>query len=101
MTGEVAEAVEHGGSAAAYELLFEWRGALFRVRLARLRLTASPLTSPAPPRSGPQLPLAAAAATALTFLGVAAFAAGAVLILWPLWAAGLVLVAGGVLAYRP
>ena len=46
-------------------------------------------------------PAAAAAATALTFLGVAAFVAGAVLILWPLWAVGLGLVAGGYLAYRP
>src|SRR2546427_352502 len=43
----------------------------------------------------------AAAATALTFLGVTAFAAGAVLLLWPIWAIGLALVAGGLLVYRP
>jgi hypothetical protein len=97
-TGDVAEAIELGGSTAAHDLLFEWRGALFRVRLARMRLTTTP--EAAPPAAA-EIPVAAATATALTFLGVAAFAAGAVLILWPLWAAGLVLVAGGVLVYRP
>jgi hypothetical protein len=96
-TGDIAEAIDLRGRDGADELLFEWRGALFRVRLARMRLTsdASDATPPA------EFPAAAAAATALTFLGVAAFVAGAVLILWPLWAVGLGLVAGGYLAYRP
>lgn len=96
-TGDIAEAIDLRGREGADELLLEWRGALFRVRLARMRLTsdASDATPPA------DFPAAAAAATALTFLGVAAFVAGAVLILWPLWAAGLGLVAGGYLAYRP
>jgi hypothetical protein len=97
-TGDVVEGIEQCGPAAAQELLFEWRGALFRVRLARLRLTASAVVEPRLERSPP---FAAATATALTFLGVAAFAAGAVLILWPLWAAGLAMVAAGVLVYRP
>jgi hypothetical protein len=96
-TGEIAAAIEAGGAAAARELIFEWRGALFRVRLARLRLAAAPPGVPPPA----EFPTAAAAATALTFLGVAALALGAVLIIWPLWAAGLALVAGGVFAYRP
>jgi len=96
-TGDIAEAIDLRGREGADELLLEWRGALFRVRLARMRLTseASDETPPA------EFPAAAAAATALTFLGVAAFVAGAVLILWPLWAVGLGLVAGGYLAYRP
>ena len=38
-TAEVAEAVSAWGAAGVEPLLHEWRGALFRVRLARLRLT--------------------------------------------------------------
>jgi hypothetical protein len=97
-TGEIVEAIEDGGREAASGLLLEWRGALFRVRLARMRLTTRPVQASVPPA---EFPHAAAAATALTFLGVTAFAAGAALILWPLWAAGLALLAGGYLAYRP
>jgi hypothetical protein len=46
-------------------------------------------------------PVAAAIATALTVAGVAAFTAGAVLVVWPVWAIGLALVAAGYLTYRP
>jgi hypothetical protein len=38
LTSEIAEALEHGGPDAAAPLLWEWRGGLFRVRYARLRL---------------------------------------------------------------
>lgn len=96
-TGDVAEALELCGREAARELVFEWRGALFRVRLARMRLSARP----APEIAEPGAPIAAGTATVLAILGVTAFAAGAVLVLWPLWAAGLALVAGAVLAFRP
>jgi hypothetical protein len=34
-------------------------------------------------------------------LGAFAFTAGAVVATWPLWAAGLALVAGGFFVYRP
>jgi hypothetical protein len=95
-TGEFADALETGDGAGA--LLLEWRGALFRVRLARMRLSAQPPRAPAP---APAFPYAAAAATALTVAGVTAFTAGAVLVLWPVWALGLVLVAAGYLSYRP
>jgi hypothetical protein len=98
-TGEVVEAMESGGRDAAAELVYEWRGSLFRVRLARMRLTTSPVP-PAEP-SEPTGSRSAAAATVLTLLGATAFAAGAVLLFWPIWAAGLALVAGGLLAYRP
>jgi hypothetical protein len=98
-TGEMAEAIETGGFEAASELLLEWRGALFRVRLARMRLTVQPLLpTPEPPAAATAR---AAAATALTLLGAIAFAAGAVLLLWPVWAGGLVLVAAGLLVHRP
>jgi hypothetical protein len=97
-TGEIAEAILAGGREAASGLLLEWRGALFRVRLARMRLTADPAPGYDP---AAEHTARAAAATALTFLGVAAFAAGAVLLLWPIWAVGLALVAGGLLVYRP
>ncbi len=97
-TGDMVEAIEAGGHDAASDLLLEWRGALFRVRLARMRLTP-----PVPPVLQPVETTwpGPAAATALTVLGATAFAAGAVLLLWPLWAAGLALVAGGLLVYRP
>lgn len=37
-TAEIAEALAHGGPDATAPLVWEWRGALFRVRYARLRL---------------------------------------------------------------
>jgi hypothetical protein len=37
-TAEIGEALDRGGAAAAAPLVWEWRGALFRVRYARLRL---------------------------------------------------------------
>ena len=96
-TGDIAEAIELHGREGGHELLLEWRGSLFRVRLARMRLTSR---SPAGSPPAVEFSKGAAAATALTFLGTGAFVAGAVLILWPLWAVGLALVAGGFLAYR-
>lgn len=97
-TAEIAEAVEEGGAEAAAPLLHEWRGALFRVRLARLRLTAGvPKQAP----SAPAVPARnALTAIVLVFAGAVGFTGGAVLSLWPLWALGLVLVGVGVLAQR-
>lgn len=96
-TAEMVEAIEDGGRQAADELLFEWRGALFRVRLARLRLGDQPEPQPEPEPE----PYSAAAASGLTVLGALTFVAGAALILWPLWAAGIALVVGGLLVHRP
>jgi hypothetical protein len=96
-TAEMAEAIELAGSEAAEELLFEWRGALFRVRLARMRLGDPPEPEPEPVPA----PSSAALASGLAVLGAITFVAGAALILWPLWAAGLALVAGGLLVQRP
>jgi hypothetical protein len=95
-TAEMVEAIELGGSRGAAGLLFEWRGALFRVRLARLRLGVQPQ----PDASAGRPPYRAAAATGLAVLGAAAFLAGAVMILWPLWAGGITLLASSLLVQR-
>ena len=101
-TAEIAEVLEHGGGLAAEALLPEWRGALFRVRLARLRaatpkpLPAEPVLEAEPPRRGDAL-----AATLLALSGAIVFAAGATVGLWPVWALGLALFAGGFLVYSP
>ena len=76
-------------------------GALFRVRLARLRLTA-PRTRPDPPEPRParglRRPLLA---FALTLAGSIAFAAGALAGAWPLWTAGLLAVCASLITYKP
>jgi hypothetical protein len=100
-TAEVADAAIDGGAEAAQPLLPEWRGALFRVRLARLRL-ATPASPPrdveASDSDGIARPLAA---FLLALVGAVAFAVGATLGMWPVWAAGLVAVGGSVVVYRP
>jgi hypothetical protein len=100
-TAEVAEAALVWGADGVEPLLPEWRGALFRVRLARLRLAtpaakSDPAPSPAPAALAPAL-----LAVGLALAGALAFVAGATLGLWPVWAAGLVATAAAVLAYRP
>lgn len=90
-TGEVREALELEGAPAAWLRVHEWRGALFNVRLARHRLES---------RSGSEEPTAdptgfnrsAVFATALVLAGAAAFTAGAIATLWPVWALGIGLV---------
>ncbi|HZP71931.1 MAG TPA: hypothetical protein VFA97_00995 [Gaiellaceae bacterium] len=100
-TAEVADAVEDDGADAAAPLLHEWRGALFRLRLARLRLAAQPRK-----RQPLELPLdEPIGRPLLAFLlalgGALAFVAGATLAVWPLWVLGLVAVCASVLALRP
>ena len=99
-TAEVAEAALDSGPEAVRPLVPEWRGALFRVRLARLRL-AGEQPSHAPAR--PQLPRleAPVAASALTIGGTAAFAVGATAGPWPLWVAGMIAVCVSLVLYRP
>ncbi|MDQ3890687.1 MAG: hypothetical protein M3312_09100 [Actinomycetota bacterium] len=110
-TAEVAQAVEEGDDELAERLLPEWRGALFRVRLARLRaLERFPLSVPgdgAEPggerieRRRGTFSAATAATTSLVLGGALLFTAGAVLAAWPLWAVGLALFAGGFVLSRP
>lgn len=99
-TADVADAVEDGGTGAVRELLPEWRGALFRVRLARLRLDGR---RPAPPVEADEEPglLAPLAGLVLTVAGASLFLLGAAYGSWPLWLAGLLAVPAGVLVYRP
>jgi len=100
-TGEVAAAVEAFGAEGAVPLVPEWRGALFRVRLARLRLdTPRTPAARAPAQAAPSV-LAPLLAFTLTVAGAAIFVLGATLAAWPLWAAGMLAVVGGLLVYRP
>jgi len=101
-TAEIAEVLEHGGGIAAEPLLPEWRGALFRVRLARLRVaTPKPLPAELEIEPEPTVRGDALAATILALSGATVFATGATLQLWPVWALGLALFASGVLVYSP
>lgn len=100
-TADVAEAVSIWGADGVTTLLHEWRGALFRVRLARMRL-ATP-----PPRSVPEEEHFehgfgwALVAFTLALVGALAFVAGATLQLWPIWLVGLLAVCGALVAPRP
>jgi hypothetical protein len=100
-TAAVAEAVSLWGAEGAQPLLHEWRGALFRVRLARLRLMPpAPQPPPALEREREGL-LRPALGFLLALIGALAFVAGATLGMWPLWVGGLLAVSGSVLVYRP
>jgi hypothetical protein len=108
-TAEVAYAVEIDEAEGVEPLLPEWRGSLFRVRLARLRAlertNALAETKTEPPRRREEdhqgASWTAIVATVLILGGAFLFTAGAVLVAWPVWAAGLALFAGGFILYRP
>jgi hypothetical protein len=101
-TAEIAEVLEQGGGIAVEALLPEWRGALFRVRLARLRVaTPKPLPAELVIEAEPASRGDALAATLLALSGAIVFAAGATVGLWPVWALGLALFASGFLVYSP
>lgn len=98
-TGEVREAFEAEGAPAAWLRVHEWRGALFNVRLARHRLESgsqAAARAAEPADSGRR----AALATVLVLAGTAAFTAGAIATLWPVWALGLGLVAASFLVFE-
>ncbi len=100
-TAEVAEAVAAWGAAGVEPLLPEWRGALFRVRLARLRLTPPGQVAPtasAEDYEGPARPLLA---FLLALFGAVAFVGGAATGAWPVWSAGMLAVGASVVVYRP
>jgi hypothetical protein len=110
-TAEITGALESHDSELVQSLLPEWRGSLFRVRLARLRVLERPAVQPRPETvAGPRrretpaedrISISAVVATLLVLGGALLFTAGAVLVAWPLWAAGLALFAGGFVLYRP
>ena len=95
VTAEVAETLEVEGPRAAQTLVWEWRGAVFRVRLARRRL-ADEAPSPPAEHAAPGLPplRTAVIAVLLVLAGAVAVVTGAQLEFWPLWAAGLTLAVG-------
>jgi hypothetical protein len=99
-TAEVAEAVSIWGAAGVEPLLHEWRGTLFRVRLARLRFAPPRTAAATPPEPGDGVarPLVA---FLLALLGAVAFVVGATTGLWPVWAAGMAAVCASCLVYRP
>ena len=88
-TADIAEALAETGPTGAVALVWEWRVALFAVRLALRELERpepEPLTGSAVPNQElvPLLLLAA---------GVAGVLGGALASLWPIWLCGLLLVA--------
>ena len=100
-TAEVAEAVSAWGAAGVEPLLHEWRGALFRVRLARLRLTPPAqvaAVASAEDYEGPARPLLA---FLLALFGAVAFVGGAATGVWPILAGGMLAVGASVVVYRP
>jgi hypothetical protein len=100
VTGEVADAIDEDGPEAVGLLVHEWRGALFRVRLARLRLFVPrpPVVPEDPARRQLTAPLLA---SLLVVCGACVFALGATVGHWPIWAAGMLAVCGSTLVYRP
>lgn len=110
-TSEAGHALEAGDSELVESLLPEWRGALFRVRLARLRALERSAVAPgsdsdgeakrAPRAQRDRAVVSSLVATVLVIGGALLFTAGAVLAAWPVWAAGLALFAGGFVLYRP
>lgn len=96
-TADVAETLVESGPAAAAALLWEWRVALFGVRLALQRLEHTATNGEPPPPPEPRV-------LPLVFLGagVALVLGGALTSAWPLWFLGLVLVVGSAgLSRRP
>ncbi|HEY3921957.1 MAG TPA: hypothetical protein VGL76_07565 [Gaiellaceae bacterium] len=99
-TADVVEALDEDGADAALPCIYEWRGALFGVRLARLHFAAPPEPVDEPQRSRRDLG-APLKALVLVLAGAGAFTGGAVVGFWPLWAAGMLAVCGSFLVYKP
>jgi hypothetical protein len=108
-TAEIALALDADADLVE-PLLPEWRGILFRVRLARLRAlersgalrnVRAAASRSADEQGRARSTLLAGIAVLLVAGGALLFTAGAVLAAWPVWAAGLGLLAGGFLLYRP
>jgi hypothetical protein len=101
-TAELLDAVEDGDLETAAGLTYEWRGALFAVRLARLRIGASTKSAAfferIEQRNG--IRRTAVAGVLLVALALAAMVASSVAGLPPAVAGAVVLLAAAALAYR-
>jgi hypothetical protein len=93
-TGEIADALQAGDLDAVESFVYEWRGALFRVRLARLRLSRPGQTVEA---ASPAPELSARQGWALAAAGALVLAAGALAGMWLLAGLGLTALAAGAL----
>ena len=91
-TGIVSDALEDGGLDAAEPLVWEWRGALFNVRLARRRHDVACEPVVAFPGEGPRRAHRPFTAAAFVLTGASLVLAGALAGLWPLWSLGTVLI---------
>jgi hypothetical protein len=102
LTAEIAEALAHGGLDAAAPLVWEWRGALFRVRFARRRLDRPrSVLVPVPEQgqsSGRRAPFLAAVAVGI---GSGLVLVAALLGLWVLVAFTLAGTVAGSVLLRP
>src|ERR1051325_276638 len=102
LTAEISDALAHGSPEAAAPLIWEWRGALFRVRFARIRLERRPAAPPAAAQPDEQrsarAPVFAAGAVAL---GSALVLVAALLGLWLLVALTLTGTVAGSVLLRP
>lgn len=101
-TAELLEAVEEGGLLAAAALTYEWRAALFGVRLARLRLGAAHRTAVFFERLDKRrrFERGTLMATVLVLLATACMIAFAAVDVSPLFVGGLILAAAAVLVAR-
>ena len=101
-TSLVAGAIVDWSSDGVEPHLHEWRGALFRVRLARLRLAAPAAdVQPAVEETRQGELWRPLLAFLLALFGAVAFVAGATLGVTFVWAAGLAAVVCSIVSYRP
>jgi hypothetical protein len=92
-TGAIAAALEHGEPLGS--LIYEWRGALFRVRVARAELAQEP-PGPTWRDRVAALPWTKIQALILLVVALVAVGAGAHASIWPLVAAGVAAVGLGI-----
>lgn len=95
-TAELADTLAVEGVEAAAPLVWEWRGALFGVRLARRTLDAHAAAEPIE-NAGTRTALVS---LLLLLAGVAAVLGGALAHAWPFWVGGLALVAASIVLSR-
>jgi hypothetical protein len=97
-TAEIAYVLDVDDVEAAKPYVYEWRGALFRVRLAQLRLATPVPAATAPSRTREPSIRRSLLAWSLVVAGALVLAAGAISGIWLLAALGLIAFALGAVA---